>query len=204
MIGFLVAGLIIGALARLVRPGKQSLGILATLGLGLVGSLIGGLVARLLGTGGIWELNVVGFVLAVISAVLLSVLEADPASVSRARDFVRSHLVAHSLPHLVEDVRLVTSDPVTNVVEHAPHRVRGLPVPRGGLRAPHGARHVDVRSAAGPSGRARRERSRTAHRGVGEPGLGLASDHDGSMSVWATFPSAPGVADGPGPLEPHS
>lgn len=82
MIGFLVAGLIIGALARLVRPGKQSLGILATLGLGLVGSLIGGLVARLLGTGGIWELNVVGFVLAVISAVLISVLEADPASVS--------------------------------------------------------------------------------------------------------------------------
>ena len=41
MIGFLVAGLIIGALARLIKPGKQNLGILATLGLGLVGSLIG-------------------------------------------------------------------------------------------------------------------------------------------------------------------
>ena len=34
MIGFLVAGLIIGALARLVMPGKQNLSILATLGLG--------------------------------------------------------------------------------------------------------------------------------------------------------------------------
>ena len=54
MIGFLVAGLVIGALARLVRPGRQSLGILATLGLGLVGSLIGGTVAWLLGTGSIW------------------------------------------------------------------------------------------------------------------------------------------------------
>ncbi len=71
MIGFLVAGLIIGALARLVKPGKQNLGILATLGLGLVGSLIGGLIAQLLGTGGIFELNIIGFVLAVIAAVLL-------------------------------------------------------------------------------------------------------------------------------------
>lgn len=71
MIGFLVAGLIIGALARLIKPGKQNLGILATLALGLVGSLIGGLIAQAFGTGDIWELNILGFVLAVIAAVLL-------------------------------------------------------------------------------------------------------------------------------------
>jgi uncharacterized membrane protein YeaQ/YmgE (transglycosylase-associated protein family) len=71
MIGFLVAGLIIGALARLFKPGKQNLGILATLGLGLVGSLIGGTIAWLLGTGSIWELNILGFVLSVVAAVLL-------------------------------------------------------------------------------------------------------------------------------------
>jgi uncharacterized membrane protein YeaQ/YmgE (transglycosylase-associated protein family) len=71
VIGFLVAGLIIGALARLIKPGKQNLSILATLGLGLVGSLIGGLIAQFFGTGSIWELNVIGFVLAVIAAVLL-------------------------------------------------------------------------------------------------------------------------------------
>ena len=71
MIGFLVAGLIIGALARLIKPGKQDLGILATLGLGLVGSLIGGVIAQFFGTGGIFELNVLGFVLAVVFAVLL-------------------------------------------------------------------------------------------------------------------------------------
>lgn len=71
MFGFLVAGLIIGALARLIKPGKQDLGLLTTLGLGLVGSLIGGLIAQLFGTGGIFELNVIGFVLAVIAAVLL-------------------------------------------------------------------------------------------------------------------------------------
>jgi len=71
MIGFLIAGLIIGALARLIKPGKQNLGILATLALGLVGSLIGGVIASFFGTGSIWELNVLGFILAVIAAVRL-------------------------------------------------------------------------------------------------------------------------------------
>jgi uncharacterized membrane protein YeaQ/YmgE (transglycosylase-associated protein family) len=71
MIGFLVAGLIIGALARLLKPGKQNLGILATLGLGVVGSLIGGTIAWLIGSGSIWELNVIGFVLSVVAALLL-------------------------------------------------------------------------------------------------------------------------------------
>lgn len=71
MIGFIVAGLIIGALARLIKPGKQNLSILATLGLGLVGSVIGGLIASALGTGDVWELNILGFVLAVVASVLL-------------------------------------------------------------------------------------------------------------------------------------
>jgi uncharacterized membrane protein YeaQ/YmgE (transglycosylase-associated protein family) len=71
MIGFIVAGLVIGALARLIKPGKQNLSMLMTLGLGLVGSIIGGLIASALGTGSIWELNILGFVLAVVAAVLL-------------------------------------------------------------------------------------------------------------------------------------
>jgi uncharacterized membrane protein YeaQ/YmgE (transglycosylase-associated protein family) len=71
VIGFLVAGLIIGALARLIVPGRQRLSLLATLALGLVGSVIGGTIAWLLGTGSIWELNLLGFVLAVGASVLL-------------------------------------------------------------------------------------------------------------------------------------
>lgn len=71
MIGFIIAGLIIGALARLVKPGKQNLSLLWTLLLGLAGSVIGGLIASAIGTGGIFELNILGFVLAVVAAVLL-------------------------------------------------------------------------------------------------------------------------------------
>ena len=71
MIGFIVAGLIIGALARLIKPGKQNLGLLATLLLGLAGSVIGGLIANLVGTGGVFELNIFGFIVSVIAAVLL-------------------------------------------------------------------------------------------------------------------------------------
>lgn len=71
MIGFIIAGLIIGALARLIKPGKQHLGFIGTLLLGLVGSVIGGGVASMLGTGGIFELNILGFIVAVLAALAL-------------------------------------------------------------------------------------------------------------------------------------
>ena len=71
MIGFIVAGLVIGALARLIKPGKQNLSVWMTLLLGIAGSVIGGVIANLLGTGSIWELNILGFIFAVIAAVLL-------------------------------------------------------------------------------------------------------------------------------------
>jgi uncharacterized membrane protein YeaQ/YmgE (transglycosylase-associated protein family) len=71
IIGLLIVGLIIGALARLIKPGRQTLGIAVTMLLGVVGALIGGWLASLMGRGSITELNFVGFVLAVVVAVLL-------------------------------------------------------------------------------------------------------------------------------------
>ncbi|MEA2188604.1 MAG: hypothetical protein QOK16_3615 [Solirubrobacteraceae bacterium] len=76
MIGFIVAGLIIGLLARLLLPGRQRLGLLWTLVLGVLGSVVGGVIANLIGSGDIMELNVFGFIVAVIAAVaLLAVAE---------------------------------------------------------------------------------------------------------------------------------
>lgn len=52
MLGFIVTliviGLIAGALARLLVPGKQDMSILATIVLGIVGSFVGGFLAYLL------------------------------------------------------------------------------------------------------------------------------------------------------------
>lgn len=88
ILGLIVVGLIIGALARLIVPGKQRLSVLATLALGVVGALIGGVVASLLGTGNIWELNILGFIVAVVAAVLLIGI-AEGASGGRSRGAVR-------------------------------------------------------------------------------------------------------------------
>jgi uncharacterized membrane protein YeaQ/YmgE (transglycosylase-associated protein family) len=86
LIGFIVFGLVIGAVARLIKPGKQSLSILATLGLGVVGSLIGGMVASLIGTGNIWELDFIGTVVAVVAAVaLVGTAEALTSGKSKSR-----------------------------------------------------------------------------------------------------------------------
>ncbi|NJD10377.1 MAG: hypothetical protein FIB01_08000 [Gemmatimonadetes bacterium] len=71
MIGFLAFGLFVGAMARLIKPGRQHLSLGMTLALGVVGSIIGGVVASALGTGDLMELNVLGAVVAIVAAVLL-------------------------------------------------------------------------------------------------------------------------------------
>jgi uncharacterized membrane protein YeaQ/YmgE (transglycosylase-associated protein family) len=71
LIGFIVAGLIIGALARLVRPGQRRLGWTASLLLGLAGSATGATIASFLGSGDIFELNVLGFLVTAIATIVL-------------------------------------------------------------------------------------------------------------------------------------
>ena len=71
MIGFIVFGLVVGLLARLILPGRQHIGLLWTLVLGVIGSVIGGTIANVLGTGSIFELNVLGFIAAVVVSIAL-------------------------------------------------------------------------------------------------------------------------------------
>lgn len=86
MIGFIVFGLVVGVIARLLVPGRQRLGIGMTLVLGLVGSVVGGVVANALGTGDIWELNIIGSLVAIAAAVvLITIGERTSALRSRTR-----------------------------------------------------------------------------------------------------------------------
>ena len=65
LIVLVVGGLIVGGLARLALPGPDPMSIPMTIALGIGGSLVGGLVARIfLGTGG-------GLIFAVLGAVLV-------------------------------------------------------------------------------------------------------------------------------------
>jgi uncharacterized membrane protein YeaQ/YmgE (transglycosylase-associated protein family) len=74
MIGFIVFGLVVGMIARLLVPGRQQLTLLMTLLLGVIGSIVGGVVANALGTGDIWELNFLGAVVAIAASVVLIVI----------------------------------------------------------------------------------------------------------------------------------
>jgi uncharacterized membrane protein YeaQ/YmgE (transglycosylase-associated protein family) len=84
ILGLIVVGLIIGALARLIKPGKQQMSIVMTMVLGVIGALIGGFIASLFGTGDIFELNILGFILAVVAAVILVGLYAGTTGRNRA------------------------------------------------------------------------------------------------------------------------
>ena len=85
MIGFLVAGLIIGLLARLILPGRQKIGLPLTLLLGVIGSVIGGTIANLIDSGDIFELNFIGFIAAVVTSVAL-LAAAESAGIGAGKD----------------------------------------------------------------------------------------------------------------------
>ncbi len=51
ILGALLAGVIIGPLARLVLPGKQNIGIVMTIVVGAVGALLGGVIYEAFGGG---------------------------------------------------------------------------------------------------------------------------------------------------------
>ncbi|MDP9072227.1 MAG: GlsB/YeaQ/YmgE family stress response membrane protein [Actinomycetota bacterium] len=67
IIGFLIIGLLAGALARLLVPGRDPMGLIATLLLGLAGSFLGGFLAKALFD----DNDGVGLVGSVIGAIIL-------------------------------------------------------------------------------------------------------------------------------------
>lgn len=69
ILGWILFGLVIGALAKFVMPGKDPGGIIVTILLGIVGALVGGFLGRALG---LYQPNEpAGFVGAFVGAVLV-------------------------------------------------------------------------------------------------------------------------------------
>ena len=70
-IWWLIVGLIAGALARLIMPGRDPMGIIATILLGIVGSILGGLVSwAIWGTRG-EGFQPAGLLLSIIGAIVV-------------------------------------------------------------------------------------------------------------------------------------
>ncbi|MDR5753632.1 MULTISPECIES: GlsB/YeaQ/YmgE family stress response membrane protein [unclassified Caballeronia] len=71
-IGTLIVGLIVGLIARAIKPGNDSMGWILTIVLGIAGSLIAGYVGRAMG----WYQpgQPAGWIASVIGAIILLVL----------------------------------------------------------------------------------------------------------------------------------
>ena len=71
VLGLILIGIVIGVLARLVIPGRQRIGVVMTILLGIAGAVVGGVVASAIGEGDIWELNAIGTIVGIVAAALL-------------------------------------------------------------------------------------------------------------------------------------
>jgi uncharacterized membrane protein YeaQ/YmgE (transglycosylase-associated protein family) len=69
MIGHAVFGLLIGLLARAVMPGRQHMGLILTMLLGIAGAWLGGLIGRM--TGMYKEDHPAGFLMALAGALVV-------------------------------------------------------------------------------------------------------------------------------------
>jgi uncharacterized membrane protein YeaQ/YmgE (transglycosylase-associated protein family) len=80
MISWAVFGLVIGLIARLVYPGRQPMGFIATMILGIVGSFVGGFISYAFGFrpelgafhGSGWIMSIIGAIVVVWIALFAS------------------------------------------------------------------------------------------------------------------------------------
>src|SRR4051794_38709991 len=69
VIWFILIGAVVGLLARLVVPGRNSIGTLMTILVGIVGAILGGVVAHAVGAG-----TLIAFIFAVVIAAILAAM----------------------------------------------------------------------------------------------------------------------------------
>ena len=69
LLGWAIFGLIVGALAKLVMPGRDGGGIIVTMLLGIVGAVLGGFLGRALGFYGPQE--AAGWLMSILGAIVV-------------------------------------------------------------------------------------------------------------------------------------
>jgi uncharacterized membrane protein YeaQ/YmgE (transglycosylase-associated protein family) len=71
---FILFGFVVGLVARALFPGPQWMGFFPTVGLGLLGSFVGGLLAALISGHGVFALHTSGFIGSVLGALVVLAL----------------------------------------------------------------------------------------------------------------------------------
>jgi len=71
LVYWILMGLVAGAVAKLITPGKDPGGCIITILIGIAGAVIGGFLATLLGFGGLTGFDFRSLVIAILGAVIL-------------------------------------------------------------------------------------------------------------------------------------
>ncbi|HEX3568548.1 MAG TPA: GlsB/YeaQ/YmgE family stress response membrane protein [Candidatus Saccharimonadales bacterium] len=71
VIAWIIMGGVIGWVASLIMHTNKQQGLIANIIIGIIGSLLGGFIARLFGGAGITGINVYSFVIGVVGAIIL-------------------------------------------------------------------------------------------------------------------------------------
>lgn len=74
ILSWIAVGLVAGALAKLIMPGKDPGGIIITILLGIAGAVIGGYIGSALGWGTTSGFNLMTILLAIAGAVILLII----------------------------------------------------------------------------------------------------------------------------------
>ena len=74
LLWFLIFGLVVGFLARAIMPGRQSMGLIMTSALGMVGSLLGGFLGSLISHQEVTRVHSAGLIGSILGALVVLAL----------------------------------------------------------------------------------------------------------------------------------
>lgn len=71
ILAWIVFGLIAGALAKLIMPGKDPGGVIVTMLIGIAGAVVGGFIGTAIGFGSVTGFDFRSFIIAIVGALIL-------------------------------------------------------------------------------------------------------------------------------------